>query len=448
MLFLCPEVSDEEPLDQELASASEESGSSSDSSSSSSSSEDEDMDEQDAEPSTSTDQQRPKTPPADEEVRVFKIPKRKRLEETAPTKHVSPLNRAYPNMVYGNDKANSSGYRRRRSYRARKGRDPFYSQKFRRNGHGDGYSRGKCQPQLKLRSDDIALKHSMLRMQVPNSLIRPPGGRPFGQWLMPEVEECVKFISVTSIESKLKPERFTDTLVRRCTEWGMISSSLQDKSIVCDHIVSHFHSMQNFAQNTLNKEIWNCMRKETIMTTGLVTLCAFADEMMFWLQVNMDYGVQWKLCRDDAIMSMAPNMCTQALFKLRDMVSCFLEEKHKQAIVKQVCYLICLGDRLKEAASLLQELRFDFQFGLLVLLLVAPYAFLYSQSVPQCNFAPYFTKCVKEYKPGAVTGLLNSIVRDHHAKCKSRACSNNVTCLLAPGHSNQGLFFFPLPSKM
>lgn len=372
------------------------------------------------------------------EKRVFRIPKRRRVSSPQSFQFQSPLNRIHPAP------SQSASYNKRPCIDAGKHREPCRRQ-WERSSKSDRLSSTRRIPSL--RTNDAILRRSLLKMRIPEKMLRPSGRYPFEDFLKPSTESCSRFICTVPLEHKIKPEKYTDNLVKRCIEWAMHSSRLQDKSIPVDSIGNHFHNLQCFTQNSINKEAWNVLRKGTILSGDLVTLTAFADEMLMWLQLNMDYGADWKLCRDDIIMSAAPDLCNQILFKVKTMIKCFLPTHYQQTLVRQLCYLICSGDRLKDAANLLQELVMDFQMGMYVTYVMTPYAFLYSQTVPGCTFGPYFTKCLKQYEPGMAMGLLNSIIKNHYDECTSKTCSNNTTCTLGSGVENRGLFFFPLVKR-
>ncbi|AAK97788.2 ORF57 [Ovine gammaherpesvirus 2] len=366
--------------------------------------------------------------------KVFVIPKRTRPRSTV--QHSSPLNKLYPNVVFG--RHYNSAPRSNRYPPPHKRRRP----EFGRHGQRHHNSRA-TESSLKLRHSNPEAAALIKDLNIPQSMFKSPSGQPFAHWLMPTREDSSKFLSINP--AQMESETLANALVKRCAEWALISSRMQDKSISTEYIVENFAALREFAHSSVNKGVWVGMRKESITNTGLVNLCAFADEMLQWLQLNLQHPASWKACREDIFMAAAPEMCFHALLKIRGMLRCFLREPYQRALVDNLCYMVCFGGGIKEAANLCQELFFDFKLGLLVLYFMTPYAFLYSHTVPQCDFGPYFSRCVTQYTPGAVTGLLNSVIEAHFTDCTDTECSSIVTSILYPESSNRGLFFFPLP---
>lgn len=369
--------------------------------------------------------------------RVFMVPKRERSK--TPVQHTSPLNRLYPNVVLGKQ----HGYKQRPAPSARSRRPQPYS--ARKDSAAKPQSTPSNQNPLTelLKNVDPAIASRITEMRIPRSMLRTPSGQPFAHWLMPSAEDSSKFINVNPVNMEV--EEHVNVVVRRCTEWALISSRLQDKSISTKYLAENFYDLRDFAQRSINKSAWINLRREAIANAGFVNLCAFADEMMMWLQLNLNNQGSWKACREDIILTGAPDMCFHALQKVRAFIKCFLRERHQRALVNALCHIICFEGGIKQAATLCQELFFDFKVGLMVLYFLTPYAFLYSHTIPQCNFGGYFSKCVAQYTPGAVTGLLNSAIEDHYKDCTSQDCTNLITAIVSPETSNKGLLFFPLP---
>ncbi|AIA62094.1 orf57 [Alcelaphine gammaherpesvirus 2] len=367
--------------------------------------------------------------------RVFMIPKRDRTK--APVHHTSPLSRLYPNVVLGKQQ----GYKQRQAVVHRRRHEPYTARKGAASQPAPTMSTSLVSELLK--GVDPVIASKITDMRIPRSMIRTPSGQPFAHWLMPNREDSSKFINVTPVNMEVEEQ--PNVVVRRCTEWALISSRLQDKSISTQYLAENFFSFRDFAQHSINKTAWISLRREAIANAGLVNLCAFADEMMQWLQLNMRNQGSWKACREDIILTGAPDVCFHALQKIRGFIKCFLRERHQRVLVNSLCHIMCFEGGIREAASLCQELFFDFKLGLLVLFFLTPYAFLYSHTIPQCEFGGYFSKCVAQYTPGAVTGLLNSAIEDHFKDCTSKECANQSTAILSPETSNKGLLFFPLP---
>nr|QRE02537.1 Post-transcriptional regulator [Otarine gammaherpesvirus 4] len=311
------------------------------------------------------------------------------------------------------------------------------------SGSRSHYVNNVPQAHRALRTKIAAVREVFARLQLPPCMLRAPGARAFDESLLPSPTAGVELMAVRTFGEGARTDHVRDTFVKRMAQRSLKASSIIDMSMPLRAIETHYTGLRSFFADAADAEVWMGIRKETMAAAGLVTLTAFLEETICWLQLCQKHGDDAMRLRGDVLSASAQFLSKQLMFKLAGLASCYLPDDNERGIVQNVCRLVATGETIS-AGAVLQELALNFRFGILVAYALTPSVFT-DPNVPRGErMCAHFGRLVDEYQPGRAMGLLNRIVRDHALRCCSRACIMDTRIALLSSCKCTGLFFFPL----
>lgn len=319
----------------------------------------------------------------------YRIP-RKRYSSSPLDDFRSPLNRSKSRSP----NPSSSDYKRRRvacrdrSYSPRFQRDKrfdkrnsgsMYSSRYRK--HQDTRRRDNVRDRYKnptktvsrnLNPFEAAANTSLIKMKIPACMQRKNNTEFFDETILPHSEEC-NILSPRFLDLVLKPEKFSDPGVSRMVDRGYTNQDFFNKTIHLSKLNGRYAALSIFTHKSINWDTWSLMRKETIANSGLIVMTAFADEQITWAKTCLDNGVNPEDFKNDLLLNSADLLCQNYMFKIKQIISCLIDDNYQQSIIRQICYLICSTNRLEDACFLMKELTIDFELGIItVYILLIP----------------------------------------------------------------------------
>ncbi|AAT00074.1 JM97 [macacine gammaherpesvirus 11] len=390
--------------------------------------------------------------PKSKVVALPKIRKRSRSKTPVKIEHRSPLNRSRSRSRTrsGSGQRTSSTYVKRfkptvdapRSrepwHRGGKGKAPF----IRRNALAERGRRTYGNEHRGKSALTRNIKESIKKMHLPSTMLSRPHDKKVFEGLLPRhLEQC--FQVCLPAPPPLRPEVFTDRQLTAIVKSGGRRDALVAKKVSLAKVMSMYKPLLTFVTGRNNQAHWLATRKNTLASAGLEALAAFIEEGLAWAQVCVSQNRSLNDSNLDIILDSSQSVCTWFISKIRHLhIQCFLENQGEISLVKQLTYLVCINNRLAEAANLAGEVKLNFKFAMLIGFALTLPALLAEQKLSGESLY-LFRSFLEKYRPGDVMGLLNSIVVEHYTKCRSAECVITTRAMVGSGENNKGLFFFP-----
>lgn len=297
------------------------------------------------------------------------------------------------------------------------------------------------------REDDISrrqLNRSLALMKLPSHIMRQSQDAFFNMRLIQDIQWASPFTPT------IQSAQFESEEVSNPHLLAMLNQAIQPlepvkKVTPLDVIAGVFDAFVDFTQRSRNYYTWIATRKETMATSGLTTLCAFMDELLTWAQLCVQRRLKLDSLNQDIILGTAAFLSLHLMFKLKQLVPCFLMGNPHKNLVRQVCYLVNSSYRFADAMNMLGQVRIDDEMALLSAFAVTvPTLMQLEQTavVPR-DIAISF---LSSYVPGSMSGLLKSAIKKHEG-CQNRFCPGNLKAALGDPNATKGLFFTPLLSN-
>ncbi|AAD21383.1 immediate-early gene product [Macaca mulatta rhadinovirus 17577] len=393
--------------------------------------------------------------PKSQVVALPKIRKRSRSETPVKIEHRSPLNRSRSRSRTrsgSGQRSNQSGRYVKRFkptvdaprhrepwHRGGKGKAPFIRRDAMagrgRRTYGHDY-RGKA-------ALTRSIKESIKKMHLPSTMLSRAHDKKVFEGLLPRhLGQC--FQVCLPAPPPLQPEVFTDRQLTAIVKSGGRRDALVAKKVSLAKLTSLYKPLLTFVTGRNNQAHWLATRKNTLASAGLEALAAFIEEGLAWAQVCVSQNRSLNDSNLDIILDSSQSVCTWFISKIRHLhIQCFLENQGEVSLVKQLTYLVCINNRLAEAANLAGEVKLNFKLGMLIGFALTLPALLAEHKLSGESLY-LFRSFLEKYRPGDVMGLLNSIVVEHYTKCRSAECVITTHAMVGSGENNKGLFFFPV----
>ncbi|AGY30739.1 ORF57 [Retroperitoneal fibromatosis-associated herpesvirus] len=240
------------------------------------------------------------------------------------------------------------------------------------------------------------------------------------------------------------PEVYTDKILTSIVKAGGQNDELINKKVSAKTINEIYKPLMMFVTGRHNQPYWVATRRETMATGGLQVLAAFVEEQLLWAQTATRQGGSFDGKNIDIILDTAVFACTAFIGKLRQLhLPCLLDKHGELAVVKQLSYLVAMGNRLTEACNLLGEVRVNFRCGMLLAFVMTVPGLQLRKNIT-LKAQRLFQTFLAGYKPGDVMGLLNVMVVEHHSLCRNSECSAATRAAVGSPAFTKGLFFYPV----
>lgn len=410
----------------------------------------------------------PAEPPADERIRgtqsaqgipppLGRIPKksqghsqlRSEIQFCSPLsrpRSPSPVNRYGKKIKFGTAGQNTRPPPEKRP--RRRPRDRLQYGRTTRGGQCRGApKRATRRPQVNCQrqDDDVrqGVSDAVKKLRLPASMIIDGESPRFDDSIIPRHHGACFNVFIPAPPSHV-PEVFTDRDITALIRAGGKDDELINKKISAKKI-DHLHrQMLSFVTSRHNQAYWVSCRRETAAAGGLQTLGAFVEEQMTWAQTVVRHGGWFDEKDIDIILDTAIFVCNAFVTRFRLLhLSCVFDKQSELALIKQVAYLVAMGNRLVEACNLLGEVKLNFRGGLL-LAFVLTIPGMQSRRSISARGQELFRTLLEYYRPGDVMGLLNVIVMEHHSLCRNSECAAATRAAMGSAKFNKGLFFYPL----
>ncbi|QDQ69264.1 multifunctional expression regulator [Colobine gammaherpesvirus 1] len=240
------------------------------------------------------------------------------------------------------------------------------------------------------------------------------------------------------------PEVYTDRDLSALVKAGDRDDELINKKVSVTKLQDLFKPMLTFVTGRQNQPYWVAIRRESIASGGLQVLAAFVEEQLTWAQIITRQGGHFDGRHIDIILDTSVFTCTAFIGKLRQLhLPCVLDKRGELALVRQVAYLVAMGNRLTDACNLLGETKVNFRCGVLLALVMTVPGLQLRKNI-STRAQKLFQVYLEAYRTGDVMRLLNIMVVEHHSLCHNSECSAATRAAVGSPTLNKGLFFYPV----
>lgn len=356
-------------------------------------------------------------------------------------KHTSPLNRTTYKQNNFSYKYNQNKYRgsngniRQQPYHAR------YGQKYDRPGFNQHRYAYKNYAYNRFAKYEDQSKREYEKKRKPHE----PA---FDHTLMDGPCKVHSIIFKSPVEC-LKPEKFTDSLFQSIVCHAKEKNiRISRKAISLDLLDKLFPMMNTFFTNSINKETWIDIRRETIICGELPTLIAMLEELICWIQLKIKHNYNFKDPQEDCIMSSANNLCRAILTKMKEIAPCYLHKSKSDCnFIKQLFYFMCATTKPYLAVDTIFERTVTTPMCLVAAYSVAAASYINSRMTSKDNQAAFLEEYIQKYVPGSLTPMLINTVSEHRKDCDGSNCRRNTYAVMCEKVGSLGLFFFPVPQQ-
>ncbi|ALE14771.1 ORF57 [Felid gammaherpesvirus 1] len=240
-------------------------------------------------------------------------------------------------------------------------------------------------------------------------------------------------------------ENLNDRYILKLAEMGMVNKSLECKIAPLELLQVNFHAIRAFATQSKNVAAYINLRKDTMACGTLQTLALFLEETMQYAQLCVENNIHLSDSAD-IILSTAPFLSHQIMFKLKNILCCVEKDRNCSAVCRQITYLICSCNRLVDAGALLQEVKIMSNLQLLIVCCLTVPSLYQAHLFDNLEILDYFKEILDFYKPGTISGICHSLyAKQPCSGPKSAECAGTLAATIGSNVSTQGLLFFPGP---